>query len=168
MRRRAFIVGLGGAAAWPLVARGQQPVIPTVGFLSVRSSSESANDAAAFRTGLKEAGFVDGQNAKVAYRWGEGSYERVSMLAAELVKMRASVIVGFGPVPALAAKRLTNVIPIVFTSSADPVKVGLVASLSRPSGNVTGVSYQAVELNAKRVELLGELAPSANIVGLVS
>ena len=166
MRRREFITLIGGVAvAWPLGARAQPSDLPIVGFLSVRSASDSTKDAGAFRAGLQENGFVDGRNITIAYRWGEGSYELLKSYAAELIEMRVSVIVGFGPVPALAAKRLTTMIPIVFTSSADPVKAGLVTSLGRPGGNVTGISYQAVELNAKRMELLNEIAPSANVIG---
>ena len=165
MRRRTFIAAIGGAAAWPLAARAQQPTVPIVGFLSVRSLADSANDVAAFSSGLKENGYVDGQNVAVAYRWGEGDYERLKAQAIDLVEMRPSVIVGFGPVAALAVKSVTTTIPIVFTSSSDPVKAGLVASLGRPGGNVTGVSFLAVELNAKRMELLHEIVPNAKVIG---
>jgi len=153
------------ALCWTVNAFAQSQSHRTIGFLSVRSFGDSQKEIAAFRAGLKSEGFVDGTNVAVDYRWGNGNYERVRTDAAELVNMKVSLIVAFGPVPALAAKTLTSEIPIVFTSSADPVKVGLVSSLSKPKGNVTGISYQAVQLNPKRLEILNELAPSALSIG---
>ncbi len=165
MKRREFIGLVAGAATGlPSIARAQTSTPKIVGFLSVRSAADSRDDAAAFVAGLAEEGFTD-RNVRIEYRWGEGSYDRLKAEAEELVRMPAAIIAGFGPSPALLAKQLTTTIPIVFTSSADPVKLGLVQSLSKPGGNVTGVSFQAVELNAKRIEILGELAPKANIIG---
>ncbi len=166
MRRRAFIRAMGfGVAAWPLAALAQK--LPIVGFLSVRSADDSVSSVAAFRVGLKEGGYVDGQDVTIAFRWGEGSYDRLQALAADLVALPASVIAGFGPSPALAAKSLTKTIPIVFTSSADPVESGLVPALNRPVGNVTGVSLLAVQIEAKRIELLHEILPEANLIGFL-
>src|SRR5437868_9158653 len=125
----------------------QSPELKVVGLLSVRSAEDSTKDVPAFVAGLQEEGFAHGRNVTIAYRWADGNYEKLKLQAAELVQMRASVIVGVGPAQALAAKQLTATIPIIFTTSADPIKVGLVDSLSKPGGNVTGVSYQAVELN---------------------
>src|SRR6516225_8896036 len=140
IQRREFIVTLGGAAAWPLAARAQQPTMPLVGFLSSRAPSESADLVAAFRQGLAEAGYVEGQNVSLEFRWGEGRYERLAGYAVELVRRAVTVIVTAGGDPAAqAAKAATATIPIVFVSGSDPVKVGLVASLNRPGGNITGV-----------------------------
>jgi putative ABC transport system substrate-binding protein len=168
VRRREFIGRIGCAAVATTflhTLRAQGASSQKVGFLSVRSAADSAADAAAFVTGLQEEGFTDGRNVSIEFRWGEGSYEKLKAQAEELVRLPAAVIAGFGPSPALAAKQLTTTIPIVFTSSADPVKLGLVQSLSKPGGNVTGVSYQAVELNAKRMEILSELTPRASLIG---
>jgi putative ABC transport system substrate-binding protein len=168
VRRRSFIKVMGGSiVAWPLAALAQQSKAPVVGFLSVRSADDSISAVAAFRAGLKETGYVDGQNVTIAFRWGEGRYDRLQALAADLVALPASVIVGFGPAPALAAKSLTKTIPIVFTSSADPVESGLVPALNRPVGNVTGVSLLAVQIEAKRIELLHEVLPKANLIGFL-
>jgi putative ABC transport system substrate-binding protein len=165
MKRREFITLLGGAAVtWPLPARAQQ-AMPLIGFLSSRSPGESAGVVAAFRQGLTETGFVEGQNLTIAFRWAEGRYDRLPALAAELVSLRVAVLYAAGgPPAALAAKAATSVIPIVFSAASDPVGLGLVASLSRPGGNVTGMSLFASDLWAKNVELLKELAPTANVM----
>src|SRR5262245_9222618 len=166
MRRRAFITLLGGAAAvWPLVARAQQPPMPVIGFLSSRSPGESADVVTAFRRGLSETGFVEGQNLVIAFRWAEGRYEQLRDLAAELVGMHVAVLLAAGgPPSALAAKAATSTVPIVFSSVYDPVQLGLVASLNRPGGNVTGMSSVASEVVAKSGQLLKELVPTAAVI----
>jgi putative ABC transport system substrate-binding protein len=164
VRRRQFITLLGGAAAWPLAARGQQ-AMPVVGFLSSRSPSESTYVIAAFRQGMREAGYVEGQNLVIAFRWAEGRYNRLPALAVELVDLRVAVLFAAGGSPsALAAKSATSAIPIVFSAVADPVGLGLVASLSRPAGNVTGMSVFTYELWSKRLEVLHQLLPSAAVI----
>jgi putative ABC transport system substrate-binding protein len=165
MQRRAFITLLGGAAmTWPLPARAQQ-AMPLIGFLSSRSPGESAGVVAAFRQGLTETGFVEGQNLTIAFRWAEGRYDRLPALAAELVSLRVAVLYSAGgPPAALAAKAATSAIPIVFSAASDPVGLGLVASLNRPGGNVTGMSLFASDLWAKNVELLKELVPTASVM----
>jgi len=168
MKRREFITLFGGAAAWPLSARGQKPAMPVIGFLSSRSSDESKQVVAAFYSGLQENGFVNGQNVAIEYRWAEGEYGRLRGLAADLVRRGVAVLVtGGGDPSALAAKAETSTIPIVFTIGGDPVKVGLVASLNRPGGNVTGVSTLAALPEAKRLGLLREVMPAAALFGVL-
>jgi putative tryptophan/tyrosine transport system substrate-binding protein len=166
MKRREFITLLGGAATWPLAARAQQPAMPVIGFLSSRSPGESAGVVAGFRQGLTEAGFVEGQNVLVAFRWAEGHYDRLPALAAELVGLRVAVLfTAGGPPAAFAAKAATQTIPIVFSAAIDPERIGLVTSLNRPGGNVTGMSLFPSELAAKSVQLLKRLLPSAKLIG---
>jgi putative tryptophan/tyrosine transport system substrate-binding protein len=169
MRRRDFIKVIGGgAAAWPLVARAQQPVIPVVGFLHPGSAETSASQLAAFRKGLGEVGYAEGRNVAIEFRWAHGDYSRLAELATELVQHRVAVIVTpIGTATALAAKAATTTIPIVFSAGTDPVQAGIVASLSRPGGNVTGVNYMAAELGAKRLGVLHEMAPGATRIGLL-
>ena len=150
MRRREFIAVVGGAAAWPLAARAQQPAMPVVGWLNSGTAGDPffMSLASAFRAGLKDAGYVEGQNVAIDFRWGEGQYSRLPTLAAELVAKRVDVIMAGGPPAALAAKAATQTIPIIFTSGEDPVRLGLVATLSRPGGNATGVNLFDNELEA--------------------
>jgi putative ABC transport system substrate-binding protein len=165
MKRREFMTLLGGAAVtWPLPAHTQQ-AMPLIGFLSSRSPDESATVVAAFRQGLRETGFVEGQNLAIAFRWAEGNYDRLPGLAAELVRLPVNVLYSAGgPPAALAAKAATTSIPIVFSAANDPVGLGLVASLNRPGGNVTGMSLFASDLWAKNVELLRDLVPTARVM----
>jgi putative ABC transport system substrate-binding protein len=160
---------LGGAVVtWPVLARAQQPAMPVIGFLSSASAKQFATRVAAFRRGLGEIGYVEGQNVAIEYRWAEGNYERLPELAAELAARRVAVIVATGGSPSsVAAKAATTTVPIVFTTGSDPVKTGLVSSFNRPGGNVTGVSLLTTDLTAKRVELLHELVPSAKSIALL-
>ena len=167
MRRREFVTLLGGtAAAWPLAVRAQQPAMPVIGLLSVRSPEESAHLLRAFLSGLAESGIVEGQNTVIQYRWAHGEYDRLPMLAAELVHAPVAVLVAVGGEPAArAAKTATTSIPVVTIFSTDPVKSGLISSLSHPGGNVTGVSNLATAMEPKRVGLLHELVPQAKAFG---
>jgi putative ABC transport system substrate-binding protein len=168
MDRRSFIAVLGGAAAWPVVGRAQQPVVPVVGFLSSRTADGSAHLVAAFRAGLGEVGFVEGRNVSIEFRWAEGHYDRLPTAAADLVARQVAAIAALGGTPAaLAAKVATAKIPIVFISGADPVQFGLVSSLSRPSGNLTGVAVLTSTLAPKLLDLLHEVVPSAPLVALL-
>jgi putative ABC transport system substrate-binding protein len=166
MRRRQFLHALVGAAAWPLVARAQQQAMPVIGFMSSRSPEDSAYLVAAFRGGLAELGFVEGQNIAIEYRWGLGQYDRMPALAADLVNRHVAVLVGVGgDISAVAAKRATSTIPIVFGLGSDPIKAGLVESLNRPGGNATGFSLLTSELEAKRIGMLHDLVPGAAVIG---
>jgi putative tryptophan/tyrosine transport system substrate-binding protein len=167
MRRREFIAVLA-ATAFPLVARAQQPTMPVIGFLSSRSPEEAAGHTAAFLQGLKAFGYADGQNVAIEYRWAKGQYERLPALASELAGLRPAVIVAAGGVAsARAAKSATSSIPILFIGG-DPVEAGLVMSLNRPGGNLTGVDFMTGELGAKRLELLLQLVPKAEVVGFLT
>jgi putative ABC transport system substrate-binding protein len=169
MRRRDFIRAVAGSAmTWPVEARAQQRTMPVVGFLGTTTLNDFASRVAAFREGLKEVGYVEGQNVVIEYRWPEGNYDRLAMLAADLVHRRVAVIAAVGGDPSpVAAKAATSTIPIVFSTGGDPVKLGLVANLNRPGGNITGVSFLFSELGAKRLGLLHELLPKASVIGML-
>ena len=168
MRRRKFIALVGGAAAWPLVARAQENKVPVVGLLGATTAQGYAAQLTAFRQGLSEASFVDGRNVAIEYRWAEDQYDRLPAMAADLVRRQVAVIATIGGNAAsLAAKAATATIPVVFHGSVDPVEAGLVASLNRPGGNVTGVVTLNIDTGQKRLELLHELLPAATTIGLL-
>jgi putative ABC transport system substrate-binding protein len=168
MRRREFIAGFGSAAAWPVVARAQQAAVPVVGYLSPQSADDYENLTVPFLQGLKEAGYVEGQNVAVQYRYAENQLDRLPSLAADLVRRRVAVIVAYGVPAAVAAKAATTTIPIVFGTASDPVALGLVASLNRPGANLTGSTSITVELGPKKLQLLRELIPNAALVGVLA
>jgi putative tryptophan/tyrosine transport system substrate-binding protein len=169
MKRREFITLLGGAAAaWPLAARAQQPAVPVIGFLDTRSPDVFIDRLRGFRQGLKETGYVEGENMAIEYRWAENQLDKVPMLATELVRRQVAVIVASGgPFVVSAAKAATTTIPIIFLATEDPVRLGFVASLARPGGNLTSINFFSGELTAKRLELLRALVPAATSVGVL-
>jgi putative ABC transport system substrate-binding protein len=168
MRRREFITLLGGAVAWPLSARAQQLARPLIGFMSARSPEDSAHLVAAFRQGLAENGFVEGQTVAIEFRWAHGDYDRLPALAADLVSRKVAVLVAVGgDVSAVAATKATRTIPVVFGIGSDPVKAGLVASFNRPGGNVTGYTLWTSEMESKRLGLMRELVPGVSLIGIL-
>jgi ABC-type uncharacterized transport system substrate-binding protein len=168
VRRREFIAGLGGAAVWPLEARAQQPAMPVIGFLSSRSAGDSVSAVAAFRAGLAETGYVEGRNMAIEFRWAEGRFDRLSALAEELVRRPVAVLAPVaGYQTPRAAQAATSTIPIVFGIGEDPVREGLVPNLNRPGGNTTGATFSTALLGAKRLGLLRQLVPQAEVIGLL-
>ena len=168
MRRREFITLVGGAAAWPLAARAQQPTIPVLGFLNVASPQTYARQLSAFRKGLEEAGFVDGRNVTIEFHWADDHNDRLPAMVADLVQRHVTAIAATSTPAALAAKAATSTIPVVFETAGDPIQLGLIASLNKPGGNVTGAASLGVEvIAAKGLELLHELIPAARVVGLL-
>jgi putative ABC transport system substrate-binding protein len=169
MTRREFIAGLGSAAAWPAVARGQQPAMPVIGYLSAQAADDKFNNVTIpLLQGLKETGYVDGQNVAIEYHWADNRPDRLPVLAADLVRRRVALIIASGTDEALAAKAATTTIPILFTVGGDPAAIGLVASLNRPGANVTGVVNLGFDLGPKRLQLLRELLPNAGVYGVLA
>jgi putative ABC transport system substrate-binding protein len=167
LRRRQFMTLLGSAAAWPCAARARQPTIPVIGFVSGGSPDTFGYLVNAFRQGLSDTGYIEGRNVAIEFRWARGQYDRLPSLLADLVQHQVRVLAATTTPGALAAKAATNLIPIVFATDGDPVRLGLVASLSRPGGNVTGVTQLNVEVGPKRVELVHELIPAARAIALL-